>query len=215
MTLLLKIMIPLTLTRNVRQCRLALLWVKVIFCVNLWWDPDFDTQNWSWIRIRIGIRTMPIHNIICMIFLYRKLGWGHFSTVWLCWDLTDKKFVALKVTGLTSQSVVTQIRILFLKINRIWILFYKVWQDLDLPHKIIRGKKSRNLTSTRVFPFLGSLWKVPGVPGPASDEKFIIWPIYRYMHYGTRYCISDQDPDSIGSPVQNIDQVPYLVRQNE
>jgi len=27
----------------------------------------------------------------------RKLGWGHFSTVWLCWDLIDKKFVALKV----------------------------------------------------------------------------------------------------------------------
>ena len=29
--------------------------------------------------------------------LFRKLGWGHFSTVWLCWDLTEKKFVALKV----------------------------------------------------------------------------------------------------------------------
>eukprot|EP00092_Neocalanus_flemingeri_P010238 GFUD01011029.1.p1 GENE.GFUD01011029.1~~GFUD01011029.1.p1 ORF type:complete len:1023 (+),score=238.96 GFUD01011029.1:259-3327(+) len=27
----------------------------------------------------------------------RKLGWGHFSTVWLCWDLSDVKFVALKV----------------------------------------------------------------------------------------------------------------------
>jgi len=27
----------------------------------------------------------------------RKLGWGHFSTVWLCWDITEKKFVALKV----------------------------------------------------------------------------------------------------------------------
>eukprot|EP00092_Neocalanus_flemingeri_P035610 GFUD01038763.1.p1 GENE.GFUD01038763.1~~GFUD01038763.1.p1 ORF type:complete len:930 (+),score=235.22 GFUD01038763.1:48-2837(+) len=27
----------------------------------------------------------------------RKLGWGHFSTVWLCWDLAEKKFVALKV----------------------------------------------------------------------------------------------------------------------
>jgi len=27
----------------------------------------------------------------------RKLGWGHFSTVWLCWDLSEKKFVALKV----------------------------------------------------------------------------------------------------------------------
>ncbi|XP_039298031.1 SRSF protein kinase 1 [Nilaparvata lugens] len=27
----------------------------------------------------------------------RKLGWGHFSTVWLCWDLVSKQFVALKV----------------------------------------------------------------------------------------------------------------------
>merc|ERR1711887_441255 len=27
----------------------------------------------------------------------RKLGWGHFSTVWLCWDLLEKSFVALKV----------------------------------------------------------------------------------------------------------------------
>ncbi|KAK9876832.1 hypothetical protein WA026_015068 [Henosepilachna vigintioctopunctata] len=27
----------------------------------------------------------------------RKLGWGHFSTVWLCWDLVDRRFVALKI----------------------------------------------------------------------------------------------------------------------
>ncbi|XP_023691620.2 uncharacterized protein srpk3 [Paramormyrops kingsleyae] len=27
----------------------------------------------------------------------RKLGWGHFSTVWLCWDLQRKRFVALKI----------------------------------------------------------------------------------------------------------------------
>ncbi|XP_073495918.1 SRSF protein kinase 3 isoform X2 [Phyllobates terribilis] len=27
----------------------------------------------------------------------RKLGWGHFSTVWLCWDLQRKRFGALKV----------------------------------------------------------------------------------------------------------------------
>lgn len=27
----------------------------------------------------------------------RKLGWGHFSTVWLCWDLTEKRFVAMKI----------------------------------------------------------------------------------------------------------------------
>lgn len=29
--------------------------------------------------------------------MIRKLGWGHFSTVWLCWDLSLKRFVALKV----------------------------------------------------------------------------------------------------------------------
>ncbi|XP_033114550.1 SRSF protein kinase 3-like isoform X2 [Anneissia japonica] len=27
----------------------------------------------------------------------RKLGWGHFSTVWLAWDLKDRRYVALKV----------------------------------------------------------------------------------------------------------------------
>lgn len=27
----------------------------------------------------------------------RKLGWGHFSTVWLCWDLEDTRYVALKI----------------------------------------------------------------------------------------------------------------------
>ncbi|KAG8191660.1 hypothetical protein JTE90_016450 [Oedothorax gibbosus] len=32
----------------------------------------------------------------------RKLGWGHFSTVWLCWDLTGKRFVALKVVKSAS-----------------------------------------------------------------------------------------------------------------
>lgn len=27
----------------------------------------------------------------------RKLGWGHFSTVWLCWDVRDLQFIALKI----------------------------------------------------------------------------------------------------------------------
>jgi len=27
----------------------------------------------------------------------RKLGWGHFSTVWLCWDRKSARFVAMKV----------------------------------------------------------------------------------------------------------------------
>ncbi|XP_052838976.1 SRSF protein kinase 3 [Drosophila gunungcola] len=27
----------------------------------------------------------------------RKLGWGHFSTVWLCWDLQEMSYVAIKI----------------------------------------------------------------------------------------------------------------------
>ncbi|KAL1451912.1 hypothetical protein WDU94_006245, partial [Cyamophila willieti] len=33
----------------------------------------------------------------------RKLGWGHFSTVWLCWDMEEKRFVALKVVKSAPQ----------------------------------------------------------------------------------------------------------------
>ena len=29
--------------------------------------------------------------------ILRKVGWGHFSTVWLGWDLTNSSFAALKV----------------------------------------------------------------------------------------------------------------------
>lgn len=32
----------------------------------------------------------------------RKLGWGHFSTVWLCWDFVARQFVALKVVKSAS-----------------------------------------------------------------------------------------------------------------
>ncbi|XP_067832231.1 SRSF protein kinase 3-like isoform X2 [Heptranchias perlo] len=32
----------------------------------------------------------------------RKLGWGHFSTVWLCWDIHRKRFLALKVVKSAS-----------------------------------------------------------------------------------------------------------------
>lgn len=31
-----------------------------------------------------------------------KLGWGHFSTVWLCWDLKCSQFVAIKVMKASS-----------------------------------------------------------------------------------------------------------------
>ncbi|KRZ27557.1 SRSF protein kinase 1 [Trichinella pseudospiralis] len=30
-------------------------------------------------------------------YVIRKIGWGHFSTVWLSWDINSKQFVALKI----------------------------------------------------------------------------------------------------------------------
>lgn len=30
-------------------------------------------------------------------YAIRKVGWGHFSTVWLCWDTQSRRFVALKI----------------------------------------------------------------------------------------------------------------------
>jgi len=47
----------------------------------------------------------PVRIGDCFLGRYRvarKLGWGHFSTVWLCWDLVDKQFVALKVVKSAS-----------------------------------------------------------------------------------------------------------------
>jgi hypothetical protein len=57
---------------------------------------------------------LPFHEIISFILggyypvrlgevfngryhVIRKVGWGHFSTVWLCWDVIGRRFVALKI----------------------------------------------------------------------------------------------------------------------
>uniref|UniRef100_A0A3B4AJV4 non-specific serine/threonine protein kinase n=1 Tax=Periophthalmus magnuspinnatus TaxID=409849 RepID=A0A3B4AJV4_9GOBI len=39
----------------------------------------------------------------------RKLGWGHFSTVWLAWDIQVKRFVAMKVVKSAEQYTETAV----------------------------------------------------------------------------------------------------------
>ncbi|XP_022795163.1 SRSF protein kinase 3-like isoform X2 [Stylophora pistillata] len=41
--------------------------------------------------------------------IIRKVGWGHFSTVWLAWDLKDRRFVALKIVKSASHYTETAI----------------------------------------------------------------------------------------------------------
>ncbi|KAI1294636.1 SRSF protein kinase 3 [Halotydeus destructor] len=53
-------------------------------------DPN-DYCRGGYHPVKIGDLFSTRYHVI------RKLGWGHFSTVWLCFDLTMKRFVALKV----------------------------------------------------------------------------------------------------------------------
>ncbi|XP_061178748.1 SRSF protein kinase 3-like isoform X1 [Saccostrea echinata] len=53
-------------------------------------DPE-DYQKGGYHPVKIGDLFNNKYHVI------RKLGWGHFSTVWLCWDMIAKRFVALKV----------------------------------------------------------------------------------------------------------------------
>ncbi|EDX15561.1 GD15415 [Drosophila simulans] len=39
----------------------------------------------------------PPEKIIDRYHVIRKLGWGHFSTVWLCWNLQAMRYVAIKI----------------------------------------------------------------------------------------------------------------------
>jgi len=59
---------------------------------------DDDEQEASSDYVKGGYHPVKIGDLFNNRYhVVRKLGWGHFSTVWLCWDLTEKKFVALKV----------------------------------------------------------------------------------------------------------------------
>ncbi|XP_040295305.1 SRSF protein kinase 1-like [Bufo bufo] len=53
-------------------------------------DPN-DYCKGGYYRVQIGDLFSNRYHVM------RKLGWGHFSTVWLCWDVQGKQFVALKV----------------------------------------------------------------------------------------------------------------------
>ncbi|XP_050783195.1 SRSF protein kinase 3 isoform X2 [Gopherus flavomarginatus] len=53
-------------------------------------DPK-DYCKGGYYPVAIGDLFNGRHHVV------RKLGWGHFSTVWLCWDIQRKRFVALKV----------------------------------------------------------------------------------------------------------------------
>uniref|UniRef100_A0A8C0GK85 non-specific serine/threonine protein kinase n=1 Tax=Chelonoidis abingdonii TaxID=106734 RepID=A0A8C0GK85_CHEAB len=55
------------------------------------WAGAFMGSNGGYHLVKIGDLFNGRYHVI------RKLGWGHFSTVWLSWDIQGKRFVAMKV----------------------------------------------------------------------------------------------------------------------
>nr|XP_055194148.1 SRSF protein kinase 3 isoform X5 [Nyctereutes procyonoides] len=71
-------------------------------------DPK-DYCKGGYYPVRIGDLFNGRYHVV------RKLGWGHFSTVWLCWDIQRKRFVALKVVksaGHYTETAVDEIKLL-------------------------------------------------------------------------------------------------------
>ena len=54
-------------------------------------EDSHDYKPGGYHPVKIG----DVYNSRYMVV--RKIGWGHFSTVWLCWDTSGKRFVALKI----------------------------------------------------------------------------------------------------------------------
>lgn len=50
-----------------------------------------DYRRGGYHPVKIGDLFLQRYHVI------RKIGWGHFSTVWLCFDFEDKRYVALKI----------------------------------------------------------------------------------------------------------------------
>lgn len=61
-------------------------------------DSDNDEQEDPQDYVKGGYHPVKIGQMYNQRYhVVRKLGWGHFSTVWLCWDIKAKRFVAMKV----------------------------------------------------------------------------------------------------------------------
>jgi len=69
-------------------------WAWCLVCAGSDDDEQEDTKDY----VKGGYHPVKIGDLFHGRYhVVRKLGWGHFSTVWLCWDLQAKRFVALKM----------------------------------------------------------------------------------------------------------------------
>ncbi|XP_046396348.1 SRSF protein kinase 3 [Ischnura elegans] len=136
----------------------------------------------------------------------RKLGWGHFSTVWLCWDLVDKRYVALKVVKSESHFTETAL-------DEIKLLKRVNESDVNDPkrHKTVQLLNDFKLSGVNgthvcmVFEVLGeNLLKLiirsnyRGIP--IENVKSIIRQVLEgldYLHFKCRIIHTDIKPENV------------------
>jgi len=71
-------------------------------------DPQ-DYKKGGYHPVKIGDLFHGRYHVV------RKLGWGHFSTVWLCWDMKNNIFTALKIVKSATnytETAIDEIKIL-------------------------------------------------------------------------------------------------------
>lgn len=71
-------------------------------------DPQ-DYRKGGYHPVKIGDLFHGRYHVV------RKLGWGHFSTVWLCWDMKNNIFTALKIVKSATnytETAIDEIKIL-------------------------------------------------------------------------------------------------------
>uniref|UniRef100_A0A8C6TYW2 non-specific serine/threonine protein kinase n=1 Tax=Neogobius melanostomus TaxID=47308 RepID=A0A8C6TYW2_9GOBI len=147
----------------------------------------------------------------------RKLGWGHFSTVWLAWDTMVKRFVAMKVVKSAEQYTETAV-------DEIKLLRSVRNSDPDDPNRekvvqLLDDFKISGVNGTHVcmvFEVLGHhllKWIIKsnyqGLPLPCV--KSIIRQVLQgldYLHSKCQIIHTDIKPENI---LMNVDE-PYVRR---
>lgn len=147
----------------------------------------------------------------------RKLGWGHFSTVWLAWDTQVKRFVAMKVVKSAEQYTETAV-------DEIKLLRSVRNSDPDDPNRekvvqLLDDFKISGVNGTHVcmvFEVLGHhllKWIIKsnyqGLPLPCV--KSIIRQVLQgldYLHSKCQIIHTDIKPENI---LMNVDE-PYVRR---
>lgn len=93
-----------------------------------------DYRRGGYHPVKIGDLFLSRYHVI------RKIGWGHFSTVWLCWDLEEKRYVALKIVKSAAN---------FTETAKDEIKILKAVRDTD-PHDPKRNKTVQLLNDFKI-----------------------------------------------------------------